>query len=230
MPELRNACIIPPPLSLPETITYVNLRVDPQAYPALVTELSQYLALPSYLEKAVLKRQALWLAGRWCACQALQGAGCETLQIPGSGLRGEPLWPEGWIGSISHSDTHISAAVASKPDWGILGLDNQPLIPLTTAVCMRISVEAERQHVPAGMSEQLWYTLIFSAKESLFKALYPQGKRYFGFNAARLEKVTHNNLQLCLLQDLGAKWKASQRVTGCWNVQEGQVFTAVWSH
>lgn len=230
MTELPGGQLLPPPLPLPEGAGYVSLRVQPENYPALAAALSQHLELPASLRTAVAKRQALWLAGRWCALQALQAAGCLYPKIPGTGEMGEPLWPMGWVGSISHSDTHVSAAVAPTQHCAGLGLDNESLIAGKTldAVRERISLPAERLHPPAQWSEQLWYTLIFSAKESLFKALYPQVKKFFGFEAARLEGIAAGRLRMRLMEDLGAGLRAGQLFTGVWAEQPGQVFTAIW--
>src|SRR5215469_6693525 len=46
-------------------------------------------------------RAAEFMAGRWCAHRALERLGCPEVVI-GSGLHGEPCWPEGFTGSITH--------------------------------------------------------------------------------------------------------------------------------
>ena len=46
-------------------------------------------------------------------------------------------------------------------------------------------------------------SIIFSAKESLYKALYPSVKFYFGFEAASLIFFEQNELTFTMNQDLG---------------------------
>lgn len=142
------------------------------------------IVLPPGLANAVLKRKVEFAAGRCCAMQALQALGYggrETLPI---GQHRAPLWPEGFVGSISHGDGQALAVAAASRDWGGIGIDierlldhdaAQPLVPyLMTPAELDIGSAA-------GMSLERWLTVVFSAKESLFKALYPYVGRYFDF-------------------------------------------------
>ena len=66
-------------------------------------------------------RLAEFAAGRSAARRALQAAGAAPAAI-GMGPFGEPLWPAGWDGAISH-DGGISVAAACRVAHPHLGLD-----------------------------------------------------------------------------------------------------------
>ena len=208
------------PLTLPGSLTpdliHVGLRLVHTDYRQLARTLATEVSLPEGLTSAHPKRQTLWLAGRWCAQQALRQAGYAEPPLPGTGRGGEPLWPEGWRGSISHSDTHISALIGPASDYRGLGIDHERCMNAATAqrVAARLASPAELARCPADWSLPDWLTLIFSAKESLFKAIYPTLGRFFGFQAAEFQRVSREHFQLQLSTDLAATWPHGLKLTG----------------
>jgi 4'-phosphopantetheinyl transferase EntD len=76
--------------------------------------------------------------------------------------------------------------------------------------------------------EQL-LTLVFSAKESLFKALYPQIRRYFDFLDARISKLDMRQqiFQLELLKTLTPQCDAGRCFNGHFLLDDGVVTTLV---
>lgn len=124
--------------------------------------------LPEALRAAVPKRQSEYLAGRLCAAHALRAAGLpETVGQKGRA----PVWPAGCVGSISHSDARV-VAVVSRTSAG-LGVDvEQHMTPAQAAdIRALILTDAEAALRPAAMAFEPFLTLVFSAKESLYKAL-----------------------------------------------------------
>jgi enterobactin synthetase component D len=152
------------------------------------------LVLPPSLEGAVRKRQTEFLAGRYCAREALRECAPEHADaLIGTGKHREPLWPPGIVGSISHAHGFASVAVARAEHVRGLGLDVEQVMreDLAARVTGTISLPGE---LPALVEQTGWertmaLTLVFSAKESLFKCLYPQVGRYFDFQDARLVTV-----------------------------------------
>ena len=67
--------------------------------------------------------------GRACARKALSEIGCPPVAI-GSGTSGEPLWPIGYVGSISHTDCLAASVVALNPPMLGIGLDLERDEPL----------------------------------------------------------------------------------------------------
>ncbi len=109
--------------------------------------------------------------------QALEARGSippETASQPVlRGARGEPLFPDGVVGSITHSRGLVAVAAASLGD-GILtvGIDVHPARRLPPGVAALVATPRELEAVPPT---RRWIapTVIFSAKESVFKAWYP---------------------------------------------------------
>ncbi|OEF91355.1 hypothetical protein A1QY_00680 [Vibrio anguillarum] len=140
--------------------------------------------IPDSIRKSVKKRQAEFLAGRVVARDALQSIGFKkTINIP-IGKSREPLWPLGVVGSISHTDSTAIALVKSKSPSVLVGLDIENFV--TKSDCNDLEeivinqVEHDRlKHL--NISRSYIITLIFSAKETLFKAIYPEVRQYLNF-------------------------------------------------
>lgn len=142
------------------------------------------IVCPEGVASSVPKRQADYLAGRFLAKSVLLRIGHYTGQV-GRGASREAIWPSGVIGSISHNDGSAVcvAALNEDPHAGI-GVDIERLIaPEIYQSFVGIVIDpAEKQKViESGVDNRLLYTLIFSAKEAIFKALFPQVGRYFDF-------------------------------------------------
>lgn len=170
-------------LQMPETIRLSGLRYIVSAEYLSEME-SQGITVPDSLEGAILKRKVEFAAGRFCARSALQQLGYWSDALLVRGTDRAPTWPAGYLGSISHCNGLAIAAAAKTSCWSGVGIDiehpldkeaAQPIVAqLATNAEMRIGTEK-------GLTLEQWATLIFSAKESLFKALYPKVGRYFDF-------------------------------------------------
>ena len=151
---------------------------------------------PTTLANAVLKRQVEFAAGRWCATQALRQLDYLGTAEIGIGAHRAPCWPAGYLGSISHSQGWAVAVAGFAAEnansrrtnsacrlQGI-GIDLETILPNSTAqsVARRLAIQGEIALGTAhGLAFETWISLLFSAKESLFKALYPSVGRYFHF-------------------------------------------------
>jgi enterobactin synthetase component D len=181
------------------------------------------LWLPHHAElsNAGRKRKAEHLAGRIAAAHALPDR-----TVPGIGPSGEPLWPEGVSGSITHSGTQAMAVVVRHPD-ALVGID-----------CEAILAEREAREIQDGIIDAheamcltrsgypfaLALTLAFSAKESLFKAIFPQVKTYIGFDCARIIRLNEKTLTLALTRPQ-AEFKENTLFTVHWLPDGNQVIT-----
>ena len=146
--------------------------------------------LPASLRHAVAKRQRHFRAGRYCAIEALRllGAGVHGLTV-GRSATGAPVWPAGVTGSITHTDDFVSAAAAWSADVAAVGIDTERLVPADRARDLSCAVAtgdemAEAQRAGCDVSQA--FTLLFSAKEAVFKCLYGRVGRLFGFHDVRL--------------------------------------------
>ena len=125
------------------------------------------------IEKAVPKRKREFTAGRTCARGALAGLGMAGGSIL-AGRRGQPLWPPGVLGSITHTDWYCGAAVARTADFAALGIDAELHTPLDDATVNLICTEREKNWCGQGGHPGIHRAkLLFCVKEGLFKAAYP---------------------------------------------------------
>ena len=150
------------------------------------------VALPDSLGRAVRKRQAEFLAGRYCVREAMRACGPEHADLLiAVGRNREPVWPEGIVGAITHTHHFASAALARSRDARGIGLDAELVMTddLATRLLDKIATLDEASAVArkTGWGTGLALTVIFSAKETVFKCLYPQVGRYFGFHAAVID-------------------------------------------
>ncbi|CAJ60961.1 MULTISPECIES: 4'-phosphopantetheinyl transferase family protein [Frankia] len=140
------------------------------------------------LARAVDKRRREFTTARICAHRALSGLGLPPVPIL-SGDRGAPHWPDGVVGSITHCAGYRAAAVALAGRLRTIGIDAEPNEPNPQGVTAQITVPAEEGWL-ATLTRTLptvhWDRLLFSAKESVYKAWFPLAQRWLGFEDAAL--------------------------------------------
>ncbi|WP_284243639.1 4'-phosphopantetheinyl transferase family protein [Thalassotalea insulae] len=150
---------------------------------------------PPELDASVVKRQAEFLAGRISAKETLLRSGLYQSNPPtiNIGQQRNPIWPEHLIGSISHTHNHAMCAISLKKHNSCIGIDieNHMSDELADKIgCSIYSEDEIKKLVNEKLSHKLASTLIFSAKESLFKAIYPLVGRYFDFDCATVTKFS----------------------------------------
>ncbi|MGA2024504.1 MAG: 4'-phosphopantetheinyl transferase superfamily protein [Steroidobacteraceae bacterium] len=191
----------------------------------------EVLVLPeeaALVGRAVESRRLEFLTARSCARRALQALGLPAAAI----LRGrhrEPIWPPGVVGSITHCPGYRAAAAALSSDMLALGIDAELHESVPAGVLERVSVPEERdwlERAPAGVH---WNRVLFSAKESIYKACFPLTRRALRFEDAvvSFEPLTGRfeaRLRAAALGELG---RELQRLTGRFLVRDGLVLTAV---
>ena len=200
------ADLLPPFVSAVETR---EDRLDVELFP------EEELALGD----AVEKRRREFVTGRACAREALAGLGLPPSPL-GSGTKGEPLWPPGVVGSITHCEGYRACAVARSSSALMLGIDAERNAPLREGVWEEVAHGRERQlrGADAGGGYHLDATL-FSAKEAIFKAWYPLARRWLGFGDAevRIDSSGAFTARLLVpgpevsgapLRDLAGRWAA----------------------
>lgn len=144
------------------------------------------LQFPQRVARAAPRRRAEWAAGRRCAGEALRLLTGEKW-FPGMAPDRSPIWPEGIVGSISHSTNSAIAMVARSTECRGIGIDLERVLNEADAgeIARQTLTPAERSRFGAGIDPFL-VTLAFSAKESLFKALYPTLRRPLSFHTSEM--------------------------------------------
>lgn len=167
---------------------------------------------PASVARAVARRQAEFLFGRLGARLALEEYGIPRAHV-GIGPLREPVWPQGFIGSISH--TRSDAVVAVLPRAGLqgIGLDIETAIAPDTRRDIERSVLNASERALLGSSTGLPYELLlalaFSAKESFYKAVSRDAGGFFGFEAMQIDRidVLAGELHFTLSQSVSPAWQ-----------------------
>jgi enterobactin synthetase component D len=192
------------------------------------------VVLPASLANAAPKRQAEFLAGRFCVREALRECAPEHAHSAiAIGPDRAPLWPPGIVGAITHTDGFASVAVARAVHARAIGLDAERIIADDRAECLLESI-ADRCEVAAiaratGWSIGTALTAVFSAKETVFKCLYAEARRYFDFRDARLDALGpyEGKFHARLLTTIAPSLPAGQVITGRFSVGPRIVYTAM---
>ncbi len=181
--------------------------------------------------RAVDKRRREFTTARACA-----RAGLARLGVPAApilpGPRGAPQWPPGIVGSMTHCAGYRASAVARAEDMVTLGLDAEPDDRLPDRVLDAVATADEQEALDALTSATAgpnWDRLLFSAKESVYKAWFPLTGRWLGFKEAAVTiNPSAGTFHARLLVE--GPVLAGRRLTGFtgrWLARDGLILTAI---
>ncbi|MCC2321223.1 4'-phosphopantetheinyl transferase family protein [Cellulomonas xiejunii] len=182
------------------------------------------------------RRRREFAAVRACARSAMATLGLPAHPVlPGE--RGAPSWPTGVVGSMTHCDGYRAAALARSEELASLGIDAEPHRPLPQGVLRLVSLPSERSRLAElAVREPAihWDRLLFSAKESVYKAWFPLTGRWLDFSEADIEvggdltRAASGHFRARLLVPPPV---VDGRPRGCfegrWTVRQGLVASAV---
>jgi 4'-phosphopantetheinyl transferase EntD len=159
---------------------------------------------PATLRRAIARRKAEFLAGRAMTQAAMACLGLPPRPVDTSPNRA-PLWPSGLSGSISHARGRC-ACLLSQDTSRSFGIDTEAIAEgrsLSAILSQTLSPDEHALLTQGPYPPSINATVAFSAKEALFKALFPQVGHHFGFDAAELTNAPgHSSLTLALTTDL----------------------------
>jgi 4'-phosphopantetheinyl transferase EntD len=173
--QIPNGEVSPLARIVPRTVCVADSRLDlgDQVLDAL-----EVAATAGMVEA----RRREFVTGRTCARRALAALG-----HPGAvvlrGPRREPIWPAGLVGSITHCSGYYAAAVAHASSHAALGIDAEPNKPLPFSVGEIATGDEIRAIALLGGVDPrtAWDRLLFSIKESVFKAWSPLTGEWLDF-------------------------------------------------
>lgn len=185
---------VPTPLVSEQDFLRFSVQFDPadwhEKLPADVG-----LSLPATLARAVPKRKMEFLAGRYCISRALilGGFSRNMVTIPSLENRA-PLFPVGLTGSITHTTSFASGVVVpvGRKHVCSVGIDTEMVLTEKTLdnIGSRIMHDAEWDaRGQSGLGDREYATVLFSAKESIYKCLFPVVQCWFGFHDVMLEGI-----------------------------------------
>jgi len=205
------ADLLPPAVAAAESLGPVP---EPGPGPGL------FAAEQALVRTAGPRRRAEFTAGRACARTALAALGLPAAPVL-AGRAGEPRWPAGVTGSITHCAGYRACAVARAADVVGLGIDAEPDAGLPAGLLASVAHGAERAWIArqaASAPAVCWDRLLFSAKEAVGKLWYPLTGHWPGFG------------QLAVFPDPAGTFDAQvagSRLTGRWLARGGLIVTAV---
>ncbi|MFJ4466247.1 4'-phosphopantetheinyl transferase [Streptomyces sp. NPDC089424] len=216
---------------LPASVVAVEVHGDDGSEPAPL-----YPQEAAVVARAVDKRRREFALVRACARRAMDKLGVPAQAVlPGE--RGAPGWPAGLVGSMTHCEGYGAAALVREADLVSLGIDAEPHEPLPPGVLEAVALPEEQarlRQLAARHPGVHWERLLFSAKESVYKAWFPLTGKWLDFSEADIEITVgpegtgHGRFHARLLvpgpvvggRRLGA-------FDGRWTVQRGLAATAV---
>jgi enterobactin synthetase component D len=186
--------------------------------PAVRAAMEKPLSSNSFLRSALkdmnAKRRIEFMAGRICAARSLREMGV-IAEFPLPVKDRLPVWPSGVLGSISHCATMAVAMTARRIRYCALGIDVESLIAPDVAleiqqcICCDEELISMGKHIPCQVQS---LTLLFSAKEALYKALFPLVRQFKDFHAAELCNFDSGSVVLRLTHDWNSCWCAGTKI------------------
>ncbi|ONN48946.1 NrgA [Acinetobacter genomosp. 33YU] len=195
--------------------------------------IDQRLEHPLKIAQARVERKNEYLCGRVLA-QAVLNHHFGLDQSITSMHEHLPIWPTHVLGSISHSQNKLIVALSSNAVY--LGIDIEH--------CVTSEFAQESAHLILTPCElELWknkacecfdfahyVSLIFSIKESLYKAVYPTAKQYIDFLEASIVDINFENqtLTLTFLLEIQQRYQLLEQYQGGWAVEQDHIMTWVF--
>jgi 4'-phosphopantetheinyl transferase EntD len=182
--------------------------------------------------RAVAKRRNEFVTARHCARIAMTGLGLEPVPIL-KGEKGEPCWPEGIVGSLTHCQGFRGAVVGRVETARSVGIDAEPHAVLPNGVLPAVSIPIERHELsklPGGIH---WDRILFCAKEATYKAWFPLTYRWLGFEDAHITfevdagGTSGGFVSRILIDPAARQGPPLNEFVGRWSVADGLVLAAI---
>lgn len=206
-------------------LVYAELFVDPPDLHPLPEE-------EPLIARSVAKRRNEFVTVRHCARVAMEQLGVGPAPIL-KGDRGEPRWPDGVVGSLTHTQGYRGAVVARTSAVRSVGIDAEPHDVLPDKVLEAVSLPAERRELAALPGGLHWDRILFCAKEATYKAWFPLTQRWLGFEDAHITfdadgSGTAGTFTSRILVDPAARsGPPLTELAGRWSVADGLALTAI---
>lgn len=190
------------------------------------------IAYPDNVKGAAVKRQAEFLAGRYAARQVLKAFGFLGIDVPCSGSRA-PVWPDGIVASITHCQGTAICAAAKSDDCDYLGIDLESVLSLSVANDVKDIVVNQKECrliAETFLPFEVLMTLVFSVKESVYKALFPYVQYFFGFDAVEISHICpiSRTLTVRLTTELNGVFFNGMEVKARFQLLGNRVLTCVY--
>ena len=182
--------------------------------------------------KSVVKRRNEFVTVRYCARLALGDLGEPAVPIL-KGDKGEPCWPDGIVGSLTHCEGFRGAVVARATEVRSVGIDAEPHGVLPKGVLGAVALPAEQDAVATLEGDLHWDRILFCAKEATYKAWFPLTHRWLGFEDAHITFELDSSgtsgtfLSRILIDPAAESGPPLTELPGRFTVSNGLVLTAI---
>ena len=182
--------------------------------------------------RSVAKRRNEFVTVRHCARIALGEIGVAPVPIL-KGEKGEPCWPDGVVGSLTHCDGFRGAVVARQGEIRSVGIDAEPHDVLPRGVLDAISLPIERSQLSTLPTGLHWDRILFCAKEATYKAWFPLTHRWLGFEDAHITFTLDSSgsagtfRSRILIDPAAEQGPPLAALDGRWSVADGIALTAI---
>ena len=215
------------PAVLPDIagLVYAELFHDPPELEPMPEE-------RALIARSVDTRRSEFVTARHCARVALEKLGVPPAPIL-KGDKGEPQWPDGVVGSLTHTRGYRGAVVGRSAVVRSVGIDAEPHDVLPDGVLNAISLPAERHEIGALPTGLHWDRILFCAKEATYKAWFPLTSRWLGFEDAHITfqvdatGVTGSFVSRILIDPAARSGPPLTELVGRWSVADGLALTAI---
>jgi 4'-phosphopantetheinyl transferase EntD len=147
-----------------------------------------YMFFPPPARTPGATREETFESGRRSARNALAQLGLTPQPIP-VGTKGEPIWPNGVVGSITHAGGVAAAIVAPTPPILAVGIDVELADPIEDQHQAKLVCNPEE--FVEGLSPSHYLNLrrakvIFVVKEAVYKLCWPLMRTFIDFHDVRV--------------------------------------------
>jgi 4'-phosphopantetheinyl transferase EntD len=153
-----------------------------------------------FVAKAVDKRRNEFAAGRSAARAALRQLGLTARPLP-IGPGGAPQWPEGVVGSITHTSQFALAVAGARSTFLSIGVDVENAMSVTENLWKDFLRPAELAFLMTlpSSGRQSAAASIFSLKEAFYKFQYPITQAWLDFQEVEVtfsDRASVGNAQI----------------------------------
>jgi len=216
---LRSALEAPAKACIAGDFAAVSLPIDGHNSSSLES------SLPHAMAGSSPRRRASFSAGRVCAQRALA-----ALRAPDTAVSrdqaGAPIWPIGFAGSISHTDTVVAAIVARNPPIAGIGIDLEHDRPMESAEMCRLICrpgELAPLHHAKGPGRLHQAMLLFVIKEAVYKLHSPLGGPFLDFHDVHVQLDWHKGRFVAKLVTVGKQGEAGSTFAGAFSRRSGLI-------
>lgn len=197
---------------------------------------SHQIEVPNNFKQMSNKRMLEYFMSRLCAKQGLHELGYYKPIKLNKSTHGNVIWPDKFTGSISHSDNMAIACVVHETQYRSVGIDIENIVnysiyeQLKFLVLSYSELDIYFKNYSKLLTKEQFFTLVFSAKESIFKAIYQEVGYIFGFSCFEVVNIqaftnTSGIITFQVVQKLNNKWILQKKINVNYLFEDDSIYS-----